>query len=148
MLLTFSQPVNCMFWPIETLNWRVAASKVHKHRGACYTAEMLWRHAGLQGFTCGQRCQFLNSNHSHTCFQSKNIIASSPDKYMSPLLLRYLSYLASNLHRNKGNCELLGDPSSYLLFCSFSFPCFRIIFFSCGKMHVSTFFHFPSFLFS
>ena len=39
MLLAFSQPVNCIFWPIETLNWLVAASKLHKHRGTCYTAE-------------------------------------------------------------------------------------------------------------
>ena len=35
----FSQPVNCIFWPIETLNWLVVASKLHKHRGTCYTAE-------------------------------------------------------------------------------------------------------------
>ena len=39
MLLAFSQPVNCVFWTIETLNWLVAASKLHKHRGTCYTAE-------------------------------------------------------------------------------------------------------------
>ena len=25
MLLAFSQPVNCIFWPIETLNWLLAA---------------------------------------------------------------------------------------------------------------------------
>ena len=36
MLLAFSRPVNCVFWPIETLNWLVAASKLHKHRGTCY----------------------------------------------------------------------------------------------------------------
>ena len=39
MLLAFSQPVNCVFWPIKTLNWLVAASKLHKHWGTCYTAE-------------------------------------------------------------------------------------------------------------
>ena len=33
MLLAFSQPVNCIFWPIITLNWLVAASKLHKHTG-------------------------------------------------------------------------------------------------------------------
>ena len=32
-LLAFSQPVNCIFWPIGMLNWLVAASKLHKHRG-------------------------------------------------------------------------------------------------------------------
>ena len=32
MLLAFSQPVNCIFWPIKTLNWLVAASELHKHR--------------------------------------------------------------------------------------------------------------------
>ena len=37
--LAFSQPVNCVFWPIETLNWLVEASKLHKHKGTCYTAE-------------------------------------------------------------------------------------------------------------
>ena len=40
ILLAFSQPVNCVFWPIETLNWLVAASKLHKHRGMlhCWVA--------------------------------------------------------------------------------------------------------------
>ena len=38
-LLAFPQPVNCIFWPIGMLNWLVAASKVHKHREACCTAE-------------------------------------------------------------------------------------------------------------
>ena len=41
MLLAFSQPVNCIFWPIKTLNWLVAASKLHKRRGTCCTAEWL-----------------------------------------------------------------------------------------------------------
>ena len=39
MLLAFSQPVNCIFWPIITLNWLLTASKLHKLRGTCYTAE-------------------------------------------------------------------------------------------------------------
>ena len=38
-LLAFSQPVNCIFWPIRMLNWLVAASKLHKHRVTCCTAE-------------------------------------------------------------------------------------------------------------
>ena len=38
-LLAFSQPVNCIFWPIGMLNWLVAASKLHKHRETCCTAE-------------------------------------------------------------------------------------------------------------
>ena len=38
-LLAFSQPVNCIFWPIGMLNWLVAASKLHKHRVTCSTAE-------------------------------------------------------------------------------------------------------------
>ena len=49
-LLAFSQPVNCIFWPIAMLNWLVAASKLHKHRETCCTAEwpfysflILWR---------------------------------------------------------------------------------------------------------
>ena len=33
ILLALSQPVNCIFWPIKTLNLLVAASKLHKHRG-------------------------------------------------------------------------------------------------------------------
>ena len=32
MLLEFSQPVNFIFWPIKTLNWLKASSKLHKHR--------------------------------------------------------------------------------------------------------------------
>ena len=38
-LLAFSQPVKCIFWPIGMLNWLVAASKLHKHRETCCTAE-------------------------------------------------------------------------------------------------------------
>ena len=38
-LLAFSQPVNCIFWPIGMLHWLVAASKLHKHRETCCTAE-------------------------------------------------------------------------------------------------------------
>ena len=38
-LLAFLQPVNCIFWPIGMLNWLVAASKLHKHRETCCTAE-------------------------------------------------------------------------------------------------------------
>ena len=38
-LLPFSQPVNCIFWPIGMLNWLVAASKLHKHSETCCTAE-------------------------------------------------------------------------------------------------------------
>ena len=38
-LLAFSQPVNSIFWPIGMLNWLVAASKLHKHRETCCTAE-------------------------------------------------------------------------------------------------------------
>ena len=52
-LLAFSQPVNCIFWPIGMLNWLVAASKLHKHRETCCTAEwpfysflILWRRYG------------------------------------------------------------------------------------------------------
>ena len=39
-LLAFSQPVNCIFWPIGMLNWLVAASKLHKDRVTCCTAEL------------------------------------------------------------------------------------------------------------
>ena len=39
MLLAFSQPVNCIFWPIKTQNWLAAASKLHSHWGTGYTAE-------------------------------------------------------------------------------------------------------------
>ena len=49
-LLALSQPVNCIFWPIGMLKWLFAASKLHKHRGTCCTAEwpycpftILWR---------------------------------------------------------------------------------------------------------
>ena len=40
MLLALSQPVNCIFWPKEKLNWLVAANKLHHNlRGTCCTAE-------------------------------------------------------------------------------------------------------------
>ena len=32
-MLALSQPGNCIFWPIITLNWLFAASKLHKHIG-------------------------------------------------------------------------------------------------------------------
>ena len=38
-LLAFSQPVNCIFWPIGMPNWLVTASKLHKHRETCCTPE-------------------------------------------------------------------------------------------------------------
>ena len=39
MLLVFCQPVKCIFWPMKMLNWLVAASELHKHRGTGCTAE-------------------------------------------------------------------------------------------------------------
>ena len=33
------QPVNCIFWRKRTLNWLVAASKLHNDRASCCTAE-------------------------------------------------------------------------------------------------------------
>ena len=65
-LLAFSQPVNCIFWPIHfsgqafsqpancifwpMLNWLVAASKLHKHRETCCTAEWPFYHFLFYGF--------------------------------------------------------------------------------------------------
>ena len=40
MLLAFFQPVSCIFRPIKTLNWLVAACKLHKHRRTGCTAEL------------------------------------------------------------------------------------------------------------
>ena len=37
--LTLCQPVNCIFYPIKTLKWLVAASKLHNVRASCFTAE-------------------------------------------------------------------------------------------------------------
>ena len=34
----FSQPVNCIFWPMKVLNWLVAESKLHRHWETCCTA--------------------------------------------------------------------------------------------------------------
>ena len=50
-LLAFSQPVNCIFWPIGMLNWLVAASKLHKHRETCCTAE--WPFYSFLILCCG-----------------------------------------------------------------------------------------------
>ena len=38
------QRVNCIFWPIRTLNWLVAASKLHD-RAPCCTAEWPGAHS-------------------------------------------------------------------------------------------------------
>ena len=61
-LLAFSQPVNYIFWPIGMLNWLVAASKLHKHRETCCTAEwpfysflILWLRGGLHESGFGER---------------------------------------------------------------------------------------------
>ncbi len=45
MLIMLVLAVNCIFWPIETLNWLfrhyyILASKLHKNMGTCYTAEL------------------------------------------------------------------------------------------------------------
>ena len=53
MLLAFSQPVNCIFWRIETLNWLVATSKLHKHRKTCFTAE--WPYCAFAILWVGQK---------------------------------------------------------------------------------------------
>ena len=39
MSLPQSQPVNCILWPIRTLIWLFAASKLHNDRAPCCTAE-------------------------------------------------------------------------------------------------------------
>ena len=54
-LLAFSQPVNCIFWPIGMLNWLVAASKLHKHRETCCTAEWRFYVFLFYGFTLASR---------------------------------------------------------------------------------------------
>ena len=65
-LLAFSQPVNCIFWPIGMLNWLVAASKLHKHRETCCTAEwpfysflILWFWFAINSSGCARQCQPL-----------------------------------------------------------------------------------------
>ena len=37
--LPLCQPVNCTFWPLRTLNWLVAANKLHNDRAPCCAAE-------------------------------------------------------------------------------------------------------------
>ena len=39
MLLTKSQPLNCIFWSMRTLDWLFAASRLHNDRAPCCTAE-------------------------------------------------------------------------------------------------------------
>ena len=65
----FSQPVNCIFWPIETLNWFVAASKLHKRRGTCYTVgwpycpfAILCCRAGARALIVGGGYMFIYSD--------------------------------------------------------------------------------------
>ena len=60
MLLAFSQPVNCVFWPTETLNWLVAASKLHKHEGTCYTVE--WPYCPFAILWLNSSILWLNSS--------------------------------------------------------------------------------------
>ena len=54
VLLAFSQPVDCFFWPIKTLNWLVEVSKLHRHMGTFWTAEcsycrfaILWQRSAM-----------------------------------------------------------------------------------------------------
>ena len=77
-LLAFSQPVNCIFWPIGMLNWLVAASKLYKHRETCCTAEwpfysflILWllvsaTYVILRKITSAIRDQSENREHKFT----------------------------------------------------------------------------------
>ena len=69
-LLAFSQPVNCIFWPIGMLNWLVAASKLHKHSETCCTAE--WP---FQGCQLGVKsAKFLDFGFFRHCLATKNLI--------------------------------------------------------------------------
>ena len=58
-LLAFSQPVNCIFWPIGMLNWLVAASKLHKHRVTCCTAEWPFYVISKSGTLTNQRSNLV-----------------------------------------------------------------------------------------
>ena len=66
-LLAFSQPVNCIFWPIGMLNWLVAASKLHKHRETCCTAEWPFYHFLFYAITyvCLSTCCQLLTRSCH-----------------------------------------------------------------------------------
>ena len=71
-LLAFSQPVNCIFSPIGVLNWLVAASKLHKHRETCCTAE--WP---FYSFLILWSCHFLTleiclDKVCHKCISAKS----------------------------------------------------------------------------
>ena len=68
-LLAFSQPVNCIFWPIGMLNWLVAASKLHKHRETCCTAE--WPFYSFLILCFRHQAQILNINYNKHLRMSK-----------------------------------------------------------------------------
>ena len=46
--LPLCRPVNCIFWPARTLNWLVAAGKLHNQKAPCCTAN--WPYCP---FACG-----------------------------------------------------------------------------------------------
>ena len=81
-LLAFSQPVNCIFWPIGMLNWLVAASKLHKHRETCCTAE--WPFYKFYSFLilcfptfAPSCCKFTTGCHALHCFHVRKAVATN-----------------------------------------------------------------------
>ena len=82
-LLAFSQPVNCIFWPIGMLNWLVAASKLHKHRVTCCTAE--WPFYVFLFYVC-----HLKRRH-FVCRICQSLPLFSPSHH-SPSTLSYIHY--------------------------------------------------------
>ena len=70
-LLAFSQPVNCIFWPIGMLNWLVAASKLHKHREKCCTAE--WPFYSFLILCCAGFFRFLQKACGFFCQRNASV---------------------------------------------------------------------------
>ena len=77
-LLAFSQPVNCIFWPIGMLNWLVAASKLHKHRETCCTAE--WP---FYSFLILCLCMFILCDVVGPSCRTKWMLSARPGDYPS-----------------------------------------------------------------
>ena len=111
-LLAFPQPVNCIFWPIETLNWLVATSKLHKHRGTCCIAEWpccpfaILCLRSTDWPTWSERLVIRNFNQPGVVFTQSSTLISYTPEYNNTFTSWYNTCIA-----------LLSGPIAYSLFC-------------------------------
>ena len=102
-LLAFSQPVNCIFWPIGMLNWLVAASKLHKHRVTCCTAEWpfyVFLFYGLENKLITLEVQFYNEVSLYFSRLGSSLFQEKSREKQTRNICSILNITCTNWHKN------------------------------------------------